>query len=77
MPKGTPKGEDPNQELDHLADLETRRQMMAILGRMPHAETVEAQKMQRSFIAAVGKPWDRPRTDRLRDTSTDNGNTGI
>ena len=69
MPTGIPKRDDPLHELDHRADLQTRKQMMAILGRMPHAETVEAQKLQRVLISVVGKPWDRPVTDRLRDKS--------
>ena len=77
MPKGTPRGSDPSQELDHLADLETRRQMMAMLSRMPHADTTEGRKLAGVLRRVVGKPWDRPRTDRLRDTSRDDGNTGI
>lgn len=77
MPTGTPKREDPSEELDHRADLETRRQMMAILGRMPHADTTEGRKMIAALRGVVGKPWDRPKTDRLRDTSKRNENTGI
>ena len=77
MPKGTPRGSDPSQELDHLADLQTRRQMQDILSRMPHAETTQGRKLAGRIMRVVGKPWDRPRTDRLRDTSRDNGNTGI
>lgn len=69
MPTGIPKRDDPLHELDHRADLQTRKQMMAILGRMPHANTVEAQKLQRVLISVVGKPWDCPVTDRLRDKS--------
>ena len=82
MPTGTPKSEDPNDVLDHRADLEARRQLMAILSRAPHAETTEGQKLERVLREVVGKPHDkymmkRPKTDRLRDTSKGNGNTGI